>query len=106
MQNPSAWLLFAVFGLILFVMYVGIRRRWASPILVAAFGVIGSVVVMTLTGLAQGNGIYQALFAGVLVGGLFSGGTLAVASYFQTAEQRRAADAGSNPEPNAYPPDA
>ena len=89
MQNPTAWLLFALFGLILFVMYVSLRRRWASPVVVSALGVLGSVIVMTLTGLAQDNTIYQALFAGLLVGGLFSGGTVAMAAYFQSNEARQ-----------------
>ena len=105
MQNPTAWLLFAVFGLLLFVMYVGIRRRWASPILVSAFGVIGSIALMALTAVAQGDTIYQAVFVGLLVGGLFSGGTLAIASYFQTAEQQRVAGAGVPVQPATYPPD-
>ena len=89
MQSPTAWLLFAVFGLVLFLMYVGIRRRWASPLLVAVVGVLGSIIIMTLTGLAQGNTIYQAIFAGFLVGGLFSIGTLAIASYFYNNERRQ-----------------
>lgn len=92
MQNPTAWLLFALFGLILFVMYVALRRRWASPVVVGLLGVAGSIVVMTLLGLAQNNTIYQALFVGLLVGGLFSIGTLAMASYFHSAEQRQHAE--------------
>ena len=91
MQNSTAWLLFAVFGVILFVMYVAIRRRWGSPVLVAVVGVAASIVVMTLTGLSQRNTIYQAIFAGLLVGSLFSLGTLAIASYFLANEQRRKA---------------
>lgn len=91
MTNLTAWLLFAVFGFVLFATYVAIRRRFGSPTLIAAFGVIGSVVVMTLTALAQGNTIYQAIFAGLLVGGLFSAGTLAMAWYFSSNEARQTA---------------
>ncbi|MCC6801946.1 MAG: hypothetical protein IT319_03600 [Anaerolineae bacterium] len=98
MQNPTAWLLFALFGLILFVMYVSLRRRWASPLVVSALGVLASVIVMTLTGLAQNNTIYQALFAGLLVGGLFSGGTVAMAAYFQSSEARQRAAQAAPPE--------
>lgn len=97
MQNPIAWLLFAVFSLILFAMYVGIRRRWGSPILVGGLGVIASIVVMTLLGLAQNNTAYQALFAGLLVGGLFSGGALVIAYYFQSNERRRNLDINQPP---------
>ncbi len=92
MNNPTAWLLFVLFALILFAMYVAIRRRWAPTAVTAAVGVAASVIVMTLNGLAQNNGIYQALFSGLLVGGLFSGGTLAIAYYFQISEQRRLAE--------------
>jgi peptidoglycan/LPS O-acetylase OafA/YrhL len=98
MQNPISWLLFALFGLILFVMYVSLRRHWASPVAVSALGVLGSVIVMTLTGLAQDNTIYQAIFAGLLVGGLFSGGTVAMAAYFQSNEKRQQAAQPLPPE--------
>ncbi len=92
MQNPVAWLLFLLFGVILLVTYMAIRRRWASPLLVAALGIIGSVIAMTLTGLAQDNTIYQALFTGLLVGGLFSIGILAMAWYFTSNERRQQAE--------------
>jgi hypothetical protein len=92
MQNPVAWLLFIIFGLILFVMYVAIRRRWLSPILVSAAGVLASVIVMTLSSLAQGNIWLQALVVGLMVGGLFSGGTLAMAFYFQRSESHPPGD--------------
>ena len=88
MQNPTALLLFVAFGIVLLVMYIGIRRHFASPILIAAIGVIASVILMTMIGLAQNDTIYQAIFVGLVVGGLFSGGALAMAVYFQTNEQR------------------
>jgi Na+/H+-translocating membrane pyrophosphatase len=88
MQNPTAIALFVVFALILFAMYIAIRRRLAAPVIIAAIGVFASIVVMTLIGLAQGNSVYQAIFVGLLIGGLFSGGTLAMAVYFQTNERR------------------
>ena len=91
MDNPTSLLFFAVFGIILFVMYIAVRRRWASPMIVAAVGVIASVVVITLMSLTEGNHIYQALFVGLLVGGLFSAGTLAIAWYFLSQEERRLA---------------
>lgn len=89
MDNPTSLLFFAVFGIILFVMYIAVRRRWASPLVIAAVGVIASVVVITLMSLTEGNHIYQALFVGLLVGGLFSAGTLAIAWYFLSQEERR-----------------
>ncbi|MEO8396691.1 MAG: hypothetical protein ABI700_27105 [Chloroflexota bacterium] len=89
MMQPTAIALFVVFGLILFAMYIAIRRRFASPVIISAIGVFANIVVMTLIGLAQGDTIYQAIFAGLLIGGLFSGGVLAMAVYFQNNEQRR-----------------
>lgn len=89
MQNPVALLLFLLFGVILLITYVAIRRRWASPILIAVFGILGSVIVMTLTGLAQNTTLYQALFTGLIVGGLFSIGILAMAWYFTSNERRQ-----------------
>ncbi|MBK8020682.1 MAG: hypothetical protein IPK19_04435 [Chloroflexi bacterium] len=89
MENATSWLLYFVFALVLFVMYLAIRRRWLSPVVVSAVGVLLSIVLMTLVGAAQGNNAYQALFAGVLVGGLFSISTLAMAYYFVRAEERR-----------------
>lgn len=100
MQNPTAWLLFIVFGATLFGMYIAIRRRWGSPVLTAGIGVAASIVIMTLLGLAQNNTVYQALFAGLLVGGLFSGGTLAMAYYFHVNEQRRSAEQTYQPPPD------
>ncbi len=89
MQNSLAWLLFMVFGMILFVMYVTIRRRWVAPVVAAVIGIAASVVVMTLSGLAQGNTWLHAIFVGLVVGGLFSAGTLVIAFYFQREERRR-----------------
>lgn len=87
-MQPQAAALFFAFALILVVMYVAIRRRWLPPLLSATIGVIASVAVMTLSALAQGNSIYQALFTGLLVGGLFSIGVVAMAYYFSLNQQR------------------
>src|SRR5579871_5136105 len=98
-NHPTAWLFFILFGVLLFIIYVAIRRKWASQLLLAFIGIVGSIILMTLTGLAQDNTIYQAIFAGILVGGLFSGGTLAIASYFQSAEDRRNGDVAGEQTP-------
>ncbi len=87
-MNPVALVFYVVFGVILFSMYIGIRRRWLPPITLAIIGVLGSIITMALMALAQGNNIVQAIFVGVLVGGLFSAGTLAMAWYFQTNMKR------------------
>ena len=87
-MQPQAATLFFAFALLLVVMYVAIRRRWLPPLLSATLGVVGSVAVMTLSALAQGNSIYQAVFTGLMVGGLFSIGVVAMAYYFSINEQR------------------
>lgn len=87
-MQPQAAALFFAFALILVVMYIAIRRRWLPPLLSATAGVIASIAVMTLSALAQGNSIYQALFTGLLVGGLFSIGVVAMAYYFALNEER------------------
>lgn len=74
---------FGLFGIIIFGMYVGIRRQWARTSVLAAGGVFGSVMSMMMFSLGQGNVFLQALFVGLLVGGAFSVGALAIALYFQ-----------------------
>ena len=98
--NPTSLLLFILFALLLFAMYVAIRRRWGPPIVVAALGIVSSIVVMTLNGLARQSTLNQALAAGLLVGGLFSIGVLAMAYYFTTNEQRAKTPSESPPLPN------
>jgi Na+/H+-translocating membrane pyrophosphatase len=82
--------LFGLFAVVQVITYIVIRRQIGKPTLVAAVSVVASIVAMTLTGLAQGNSIYQAVFAGLIVGSVFSGGTIAMAWYFLSSEKRRA----------------
>jgi len=88
--NVTSWVLFFIFGVVLVAMYLLIRRQILSPLLVGALGVIASIVLMTLNSLAQNNTIYQAIFVGFSIGGLFSVGILAMALYFLRNETRRA----------------
>ncbi len=88
MQNAVSWLLFAVFAIVQMAMYLGIRRRWLSPMLIAAIGVLISIILMTLVSVAEGYNAYQALFVGFL-GGLFSVVVLMMAMYFARSEARR-----------------
>lgn len=91
MQNTGGLILYFLFILVMVAAYLGIRRQWAPPAAIAAVCVVASFVLMMLISLAQGNSIYQAIFVGLFVGGLFSGGILAVAWYFQKNEQRKLA---------------
>lgn len=87
-MSPVALVFYVLFGVILFIMYLGIRRRWLPPTPLAILGVVGSIITMTLMALAQGNNNVQAIFVGLLVGGLFSAGTLAMAWYFHSNTKR------------------
>ncbi len=82
------WIIFVVFALILTGIYLSIRRQWFAPGLTAGLGVAASIFLMTLFSLAQNNIPIQAIIVGILLGGLFSGATLAVAWYFQSNEMR------------------
>ena len=68
--------------------YLSIRRQWLPPGITAGIGVVLSMVLMTLFSLAQNNILVQAVIVGILLGGLFSGATLAVAWYFHSNEMR------------------
>jgi hypothetical protein len=82
------WLLFAAFALVLAGMYLSIRRQWVAPGITAGVGLVLSMFLMTLFSLAQHNMAIQAIIVGILVGGLFSGATLAAAWYFHSNELR------------------
>ncbi len=88
MQSIAGWILYLLFALILFGMYLAIRREWAAPGAVAGIGIVTSIVCMVLISLAQGNMAVQALIVGLLVGLLFSLATLAAAWYFHSREMR------------------
>ena len=87
-MQGSAMLLFVVFALVLAGMYLSIRRGWFSPGATAAVGVVLSMVVMVMISLAQNNLPIQAVIVGVVLGGVFSGVTLAAAWYFHSQELR------------------
>ena len=87
-MQGSALLLFIIFALVLAGMYLSIRRGWFAPGMTAAVGVILSMIVMVMISLAQNNLPIQAIVVGILVGGVFSGVTLAAAWYFHSQELR------------------
>ena len=90
MQSPIGLILYILFVLVLVGAYLGIRREWAPPAAIAAVCVVASFIIIMLISLTQGNSIYQAIFAGLLVGGLFSGGILGMAWYFHKNEHAKA----------------
>lgn len=88
-MSAGALLFFFLFVATIVSSYVALRRRLASPTLIGAGCVFGSIVLMMLFSLANGNVFLHALVVGVLVGGAFGVATLAVALYFQGDEMRK-----------------
>ena len=88
MTNVFSIIFYAIFALILVWMYLAIRRRWVAPGFAAAVGIIGSVISMLLMSVSQGNTALHAIVVGLLVGGFFSGATLATAWYFHLRDLR------------------
>ena len=87
-MQGSAFILFVIFALVLLGMYISIRRTWFPPGVTAAVGVVASMIVMVMISLAQDNLPLQAVVVGVLLGGIFSGATLAAAWYFHSQDLR------------------
>jgi ABC-type Fe3+-siderophore transport system permease subunit len=87
-MQGSALLLFVIFALVLAAMYLSIRRAWFAPGATAAIGVVLSIIIMVMISLAQNNLPIQAVIVGVILGGIFSGVTLAAAWYFHSQELR------------------
>ncbi len=107
-NSAAGFLFFLLFSVVQIAMYVVVRRQLIPSFLIGLIGVIASIIALTLMGLAQGNEIYQAVFAGIVVGGLLSGGTLAMALYFLSGERRLSAGAPDQDArympPNDEPP--
>ncbi|MCU0511487.1 MAG: hypothetical protein MUE40_02850 [Anaerolineae bacterium] len=87
-MNLLALIFFALFAGVIVGIYLTIRRRAAAPGLIAAGGMVGSVLTMTLFSLAQNNLVVHALLVGLLVGGGFAALTMALAWYFLSNELR------------------
>lgn len=87
-MEGMAFVFFIIFALVLVILYLSIRREWLPPSQSAATGVVLSVILMTLTSLAQKNPPFQAIIVGTLLGIVFSGATLVAAWYFHNQEMR------------------
>ena len=92
-----ALVLFVAFALVLALTYIAIRREWYAPGVTAGLGVVVSMILMLFISLAQGNPPLQAVIVGVVVGGLFSIATLAIAWYFHRNELRARYASGPAP---------
>jgi Na+/H+-translocating membrane pyrophosphatase len=87
-MNPLPILFFIVFALVLLGGYVAIRRRLASVPLLGVLMTGACVIAMFLVSVTNGDSLPQAVFVGLLVGGVFSMIVLVVANYFSKAETR------------------
>src|SRR5690606_6513082 len=90
-------LFFAAFAAVLVVTYLAVRRQWGDLRVIAALGMFGSVVTMTLAlvtraGAEAGEGASQVfgqmLLYGIVLGIIGGAGALALAWYFQTNEMK------------------
>lgn len=88
-MQGMAWLFFVLMALVLLFAYLAIRRQWFAPGITSAVTVVLTIILMALTSLGQGNSIIQAVIVGIIVGGMFSGATLAIAWYFHSGEMRQ-----------------
>ena len=76
------FIFFILFGLTLLSMYIGIRRELAPIGLIAALGMVASIVMMTLYLLTLVEAEAQAIIFGIIGGALFAAVTLGTAWYF------------------------
>jgi Na+/H+-translocating membrane pyrophosphatase len=87
MQGLS-WIFFILLAATLVAAYLAIRREWLRPTMIAALTAVGSILLMMLTSLGQGNSVIQAVVVGIVVGGLAAAVTIGVAWYFHLQEHK------------------
>lgn len=78
----GGYFFFTLFAGVQVITYLAIRREWTSPALVAALGVVFSVLLAMLMSIAQQNTLLQALVVGLAFGILISALTLSAAWFF------------------------
>jgi len=79
---------FFLFALSLLGIYLAVRRQLASPGVIGAVGMIGSIAFMTLYLLSFNINTLQGIMFGVVIGVIFAGATLATAFYFLKQERK------------------
>jgi len=87
-MSIGALFFFALFAAVMVAAYLGIRRQWLAPGIIAGGTVFAGIILMLLFSLAQGNSFIHALTVGLLLGTIFSIAVLAIAWYFQGNELR------------------
>lgn len=91
-MTVGAYLFFVLFAAVQVSMYLAIRREWLPPALVAAVGVIVSIVLAMLMSIADQNTMMQALVVGLGFGVLISAVTLSAAWFFHRSQMRHQID--------------
>ncbi|MFW5692173.1 MAG: hypothetical protein ACOCX3_02355 [Chloroflexota bacterium] len=93
------FIFFILFGAALLATYIAIRRELASPGLIAAGGMLASIVTMMLYLFSRNAAPVQGIIFGVVIGVIFAGATIGIAWYFH--HQERVAASGGELEEHA-----
>jgi len=90
-MSVTGLIFFFLFAAILIGVYIAMRRRLASVRILAAVGVFGGIVSMTLFAMTQDNILFiHALLVGIVLGGGLSFAVIMMAWYFLAQELRAA----------------
>lgn len=79
---------FLLFAGVLTAMYLGIRRQWASPGIIAGGGALGSIITMVMFMLSRDTSVAHGIILGTIIGAMFAVATLSIAWYFHSNELR------------------
>jgi ABC-type Fe3+-siderophore transport system permease subunit len=88
-DNLASIVFLVLFCVSTVLVYVAVRRGWLAVTASAGLGAAASITFFMLFSLAQGNEFTQALIVGVLMGVLFTGLTVAMASFFRNNESTK-----------------
>lgn len=95
MQNPGSITFLVLFAVSTLLIYLSVRRGMLSLPIIAGVGAAANVLFFTLYSLSESVPFRDAIGIGLLVGLLFTGVTVAAATYFRANEQSRKAEAAA-----------
>lgn len=100
-MTGTALIFFFVFGVIITLMYMALRRQWFNPTLTVAVSMLASTAAMILSLINNNDEMMnlQAIFFGFLISLVFNGVAMAMAWYFQSNEFREQGVYHDAPEP-------
>jgi drug/metabolite transporter (DMT)-like permease len=83
------FIFFIAFALVIAGMYIAVRRHLAQTKVIAAAGIFGCIITLSLWMMSRPNmNPAQGIIMGIFIGTLMGLATLAVAFYFQRRESR------------------